>query len=495
MNAPIVRVYALLLLLLALLVWKTSQWAVFDAEALKDNSANRRPLIEAQTIHRGDIKTADGTVVAESSPEGGGPNPVYVRQYPTGSLFGNPVGYSFIQAGQTGIERSENDALVGNQNEFSSIIDQLRGITQQGANVTLTIDANVQRLATDELNSAIASTPGASGFGGSAVALDPTTGAVKAMVSVPGFDPNKARTSAGLDELNHAKGPSAIVNRATQGTYPPGSTMKVVTAAAALDSGQFTPATVLSGASPQTIGGVPLSNAGGEQFGDIDMSTALTYSVNTYFAQVGEKLGPATMFKYMDRFGFFHDPQLDYPTQQMVPSGVYSTDGSHLLTANRPIDIGRVAIGQGQLLTTPIQMAEVAAAVANRGVLDKPTFVQEVTDADGRTISSLHPEAQSTVMSTKTADELTSMMTKVTQEGTAAGLTVEGLPFAGKTGTAEIGDPANGLHQPWFIGFAPATDPKVAVAVTLERCQGCFGGEVAGPVATKIMDAVLNEGG
>ncbi len=140
-------------------------------------------------------------------------------------------------------------------------------------------------------------------------------------------------------------------------------------------------------------------------------------------------------------------------------------------------------------------MAEVAAAVANGGVLDKPTFVQEVTDADGRTISSLHPEAQSTVMSTKTADELTSMMTKVTQEGTAAGLTVEGLPFAGKTGTAEIGDPASGVHQPWFIGFAPATDPKVAVAVTLERCQGCFGGEVAGPVATKIMDAVLNEGG
>ena len=495
MNAPIVRVYGLLLLLLALLVWKTSQWAVFDADALKDNSANRRPLIEAQTIHRGDIKTADGTVVASSSPVGGGPNPVYVRDYPAGSLFGNPVGYSFIQAGQTGLERSENDALVGNQNEFSSIIDQLRGLTQQGANVTLTIDANVQRLATDSLNSAIASTPGASGFGGSAVALDPTTGAIKAMVSVPGFDPNKARTSAGLRELNNAKGPSAIVNRATQGTYPPGSTMKVVTATAALDSGEFTPSSVLSGASPQTIGGVPLSNAGGEQFGDIDMSTALTFSVNTYFAQVGEKLGPATMFKYMDRFGFFHDPQVDYPTQQMVPSGVYSTNGSHLLTQGQPIDIGRVAIGQGQLLTTPIQMAEVAAAVANGGVLDKPTFVQEVNDADGRTISSLHPEAQSTVMSTKTADELTSMMTKVTQEGTAAGLTVEGLPFAGKTGTAEIGDPANGINQPWFIGFAPATDPKVAVAVTLERCQGCFGGQVAGPVATKIMDAVLNEGG
>jgi peptidoglycan glycosyltransferase len=494
-NTPIVRVYALLLLLLALLVWKTSQWAVFDAQALKDNSANRRPLIEAQTIHRGEIKTSDGTVIAESSPEGGGAHPVYVRHYPTGSLFGNPVGYSFIQAGQSGIERSENDPLVGNQNEFSSIIDQLRGTTQQGANVTLTINGNVQRVATDALNEAIASTPGASGFGGAAVALDPTTGAVLAMASVPGFDPNKARTSAGLSELNKPQQPSIIINRATQSGYPPGSTMKVVTATAALDSGQFTPGSVLSGATPQVIGGVPLSNAGNEPFGDIDMTTALTNSVNTYFAQVGEKLGPATMFKYMDRYGFFSDPQLDYPTDQMIPSGVYSTNGSHLLTQNEPIDIGRVAIGQGQLLTTPLQMAEVASAVANRGVLDKPTFVQDVTDSDGRTISSLSPQVQSTVMSTRTASELTEMMTKVTQEGTAAGLTVEGLPFAGKTGTAEIGDPANGINQPWFIGFAPASDPKVAVAVTLERCQGCFGGEVAGPVATRIMDAVLSEGG
>ncbi len=130
-----------------------------------------------------------------------------MRDYPAGSLFGNPVGYSFIQAGQTGLERSENDALVGNQNEFSSIIDQLRGLTQQGANVTLTIDANVQRLATDSLNSAIASTPGASGFGGSAVALDPTTGAIKAMVSVPGLRPEQGEDVGGASRAEQRQGP------------------------------------------------------------------------------------------------------------------------------------------------------------------------------------------------------------------------------------------------------------------------------------------------
>ena len=314
MNPPIVRVYAFLLLLLALLVWKTSQWAVFDAQALKDNSANRRPLIEAQTIHRGDIKTADGTVVAESSPEGGGANPVYVRHYPQGSLFGNPVGYSFINTGQTGIEQSENDALVGNQNEFSTILDQFRGTQQQGANVTLTIDANAQRVATDELNSAIANTPGAAGFGGSVVALDPSTGAVKAMVSVPGYDPNIVKNSKAYSRLSRERpGPGQagpLFNRATQSAYPPGSTMKVVTATAALDSGQFTPSSVLTANSPTTIGGVPLSNDGDRSWGPIDMTTALTNSVNTYFAQVGEKVGTATMFKYMNRYGFFHDPAI-----------------------------------------------------------------------------------------------------------------------------------------------------------------------------------------
>jgi penicillin-binding protein A len=499
MNRPIVRLYAFLLLLLALLVWKTSQWSVFDAQALQDNPLNHRPLIEAQRVHRGTIKTADGVTVADSSPVGGGANPIYERHYPTGSLFGNPVGYAFPTVGDSGIERSENNALIGKENEFSSIIDQLRGSTQEGDDITLTLDAQAQRVATDALNSEIQSTAGASGFGGSVVALDPRTGAVEVMASVPGYDPNTVQDPATFRRLNRqgpsSGQPSPIFNRATQSSYPPGSTMKVVTAAAALDSGKFTPSSVLSGHSPQIIGGAPLSNAGGEEFGDIDMTTALTNSVNTYFAQVGEQIGTQTMFKYMTRFGFNADPQLDYPSDQMLASGVYAPNGT-LEGPNAPIDIGRVAIGQANLTVTPMQMAEVAAAVANHGVLERPSFVARVTDPDGRTIRSLSPTPQSTVMSTKTASELTTMMTHVTQEGTAAGLTVAGgITFAGKTGTAEIGDPANGINQPWFIAFAPADNPRVAVAAMIERCQGCFGAEVAGPVATRVIDTLLAEGG
>jgi penicillin-binding protein A len=485
-NRPVVRLFAVLLVLFALLVWKTSQWAVFDASALQDNPQNRRSLILSQTVPRGTIKTADGVTVAESSPENGGNTPIYVRHYPQGALFGNPVGYSFVEVGQSGIERSENDALTGERNEFTSIIDQLRGVAQSGDDVTLTIDAHAQQVATQALEQAqgVAGSNGA----GAVVAIDPSTGAIKAMASIPGYDPNSIRDTATFHQLN-TESDAPLFNRATQSGYPPGSAMKVVTATAALDSGEFTPSTVLSGRSPQIIGGAPLFNAGNEQFGNIDMTTALTNSVNTYFAQVGERLGADTMFEYMDRFGFNQDPQLDYPDSQMRASGVYAANGS-LYGPNGPIDIGRVAIGQGSLLVTPLQMAEVAATVANHGVLMRPTFVQEITDPDGRTVQELDPREQSTVMSPETASTLTDMMTKVTQEGTAAGLTVDGTTFAGKTGTAEI-DPQAGINQPWFIAFAPATDPQVAVAATIERCTHCFGADVAGPVATQVMESLL----
>jgi peptidoglycan glycosyltransferase len=493
-NAPITKLYAFILVLLAALVGFTSYWAVFDANALKDEPQNRRPLIAEQTVKRGFIKTADGVTIAESQPEGGGPHPVYVRSYPQGSKYGNPVGYSFIQAGQTGIEKSENAVLAGERNEFTSIIDELRGVPQEGDNVTLTIDSRVQNAATQALQSAISSN-GLPGVGGAVVALVPSTGAVRAMVSLPGYDPNSVKSSQVLEQLNSKGSGSPLFNRATQSTYPPGSTMKVVTAAAALDSGKSTPGSVLSGRSPQNIGGVPLFNAGNEQFGNIDMTTALTHSVNTYFAQVGEQLGTDTMVSYMKRFGFYSDPELDYPDGQMAPSGPYNSDG-HLVTSD--FDVGRVAIGQGgaegQDLASPLQMAEVAATVANGGKLMQPTFLQQVTDPDGRVTEKLTPHVQSTAISPETASQLTQMMTNVTNEGTATGLTVQAGEFAGKTGTAEI-DVQNGINQPWFIAFAPAKDPQIAVAATIERCQGCFGAEVAGPVVTQTIDAALSAGG
>ena len=471
MNHQIVKLFGFVLVLYALLFGFTSYWSIFDANSLKANQANRRPLLEEQKIRRGSILADDGTVIARSRGVGSGNNKIFVRHYPQGALFGNPIGYSFVTQGRVGFELSHNDELVGNKTEFLSLLDELQGHAQEGDNVQSPLDPAAQRAAVD----------GLAGRRGAVVAIVPSTGEIKAMVSIPEYDPNQIPKH--LAQLNRDSS-APLFNRATQAGYPPGSTMKVVTATAALDSGEFTPNSVLNGSSPKVIGGVSLSNSGGEQFGDIDMTTALTNSVNTWWAQVGEQLGKDEMFKYMDRYGFDAKPRLDYPGFQLATSGIF--DGNKLLDAGDPIDIGRVAIGQERLRVTPLQMAEVAATVANKGELMEPRLWSKVIDPDGRE-TKLDPARQSRVMSEETASELNDMMQSVVQEGTGTAAAVSGIDVAGKTGTAEV---TGGANQAWFIGFAPADDPKIAIAVTVERTTG-FGGPTAGPIFRSVAETIL----
>jgi penicillin-binding protein A len=470
-NHQIVKLFGFVLVLYALLFGFTSYWSIFDANSLKANQANRRPLLEEQTIRRGSILADDGTVIARSRGVGRGNNKIFVRHYPLGALFGNPIGYSFVTQGRVGFELSHNDELVGNKTEFLSLLDQLQGHSQEGDNVQSSLDPSAQRAAVD----------GLAGRRGAVVAIVPATGEIKAMASIPEYDPNQVPKH--LAQLNRDSS-APLFNRATQAGYPPGSTMKVVTATAALDSGEFTPNSVLNGGSPKVIGGVSLSNAGGEQFGDIEMTTALTNSVNTWWGQAGERLGKDTMFKYMDRYGFDAKPRLDYPGFQLATSGVF--DGNNLLDAGDPIDIGRVAIGQERLRVTPLQMAEVAATVANQGELMEPRLWSKVIDPDGRE-TKLDPARQSRVMSEETASDLNDMMQSVVQEGTGTAAAVSGIDVAGKTGTAEV---TGGANQAWFIGFAPANDPKIAIAVTVERTTG-FGGPTAGPIFKSVAETIL----
>jgi peptidoglycan glycosyltransferase len=471
MNRQIVKLFGVLLALYALLFGFTSYWSVFDADSLNANQANRRPLLEEQKIKRGDILAADGSAIAHSRPIGKGDNKIYVRHYPQGGLFGNPIGYSFVTQGRVGFELSHNDELVGNKTEFLSVLDELQGHSQEGDKVQSSLDPAAQEAAVN----------GLAGRRGSVVAIVPSTGEVRAMVSIPEYDPN--RIPKDFAQLNRDSS-APLFNRATQAGYPPGSTMKVVTATAALDSGEFTPGSVLSGRSPQTIGGVALSNSGGEQFGDIDMTTALTNSVNTWWAQVGEKLGNDTMFQYMDRFGFDAKPRLDYPSFQLATSGVF--DGNKLLGPSDPIDIGRVAIGQERLRVTPLQMAEVAATVANKGELMEPRLWSKVIDPDGRE-TKLDPARQSRVMGEDIAATLNTMMQSVVREGTGTAAAVSGIDVAGKTGTAEL---SPGVNDAWFIGFAPADDPQIAIACIVEHTSG-FGGPTCGPIFKAVAEATL----
>ena len=475
MNPQIVKLFGVVLVLYALLFAFTSYWSIFDSEGLEANVANKRPLLEEQRIERGEILAADGSVIARSNPRGRGGNRTFVRTYPQGRLFGNPIGYSFVERGRVGFELSHNDELVGEKTEFLSILDTLRGQTQEGSDVQSSLDPEAQATAIEALG----------GQKGSVVAIVPSTGEVRVMASIPEYDPNEVASSEGFQALN--QDPDApLFNRATQAGYQPGSTMKVVTATAALDSGEFEPDSVLNADSPKEISGVPLANAGGQSFGDIDMETALTNSVNTYWAQVGEDLGTDTMYEYMDRFGFNQEPPLDYPSFQLATSGEFA-DGKLLDAGSDQIDVGRMAIGQDKLNVTPLQMAMVVAAVANGGELMEPRLWSKVIDTDGRE-DKLDPERMSRVMSEDTAETLTGMMEDVVNEGTGGAAALAEVQVAGKTGTAEI--TLDGVNQAWFIGFAPSDDPRIAIAATVERTSG-QGGTVAAPIAQQVLEVLL----
>jgi peptidoglycan glycosyltransferase len=235
---------------------------------------------------------------------------------------------------------------------------------------------------------------------------------------------------------------------------------------------------------------VPLANDFNQSFGPITLKTGLQESVNTVFAQVGEKLGKPTMKDYMERFGFDKKPQLDYPKDSMSASVVAPTPPGHPVSpTSKFVDVGRMAIGQGGLQATPLQMAQVAAAVANDGELMKPHIADRIVDRDGRTVKTIKPARQSTVMKPSTAAAVTDMMVAVVQNGTGTKAAIPGIQVAGKTGTAETEFGAK-INDVWFIGFAPADHPRIAVAVTVKAVTG-FGGDFAAPIARDIMESLL----
>jgi peptidoglycan glycosyltransferase len=482
LNRQITQLFGLAALLFAILIAFTSRWTVFEAKSLADQPSNRRALIQEQRVPRGFIFASDGrTKLADNVAHGSGQNRTFTRTYPTGPLFSHAVGYSFIRNGRRGLEQSRNDDLAGKEDEFESILAGLEASRKEGFDVVTTLDVDGQKAAIQ----------GLAGRKGAVVALEPATGKVRVMASFPEFDANRIPDE--FRELN-TDPDKPTFNRTTQEGYPPGSTFKTVTATAALDSGKFRPDSIVDGSSPKTISGTPLANAGGEQFGPITLTDALTNSVNTVWAQVGERIGRRTLVEYMDRFGFNEDPKLDYPTDQMLASGVRDAKG-RLLGGDAGFDVGRVAIGQGgaegQILATPLQMAEVAATIGNGGKLMKPQLTDEVVRKDGRVKERVAPDMQSQVMKPETAKALGGMMAQVVKEGTGTAAALEGIDVAGKTGTAEVANRT--ANQAWFICFAPVDKPRMAVAVTIERTQG-QGGTEAAPIAKQVLEALLQRG-
>jgi peptidoglycan glycosyltransferase len=459
-NSSVTRLFVLILVLFAVLVGFTSRWTVFEAEALRDNPNNRRELLAEQLIKRGVMRADNGELLAGNRAL---PQERYERRYPTGPLFAHAVGCTSLERGRSGLEDHYNDALTGRATDAVDALSRLLGPAKVGDDLRTALSSRSQRVATDALEGR----PGR----GAVVAMELETGAVKVLAAKPSFDPEGDDCGANF-------------NFATQAALAPGSTMKVVTAAAAIDSGRYEPGSQVSGENGKIISGAPLNNFGNESFGPIDLTTALTNSVNTVWAEVAEKIGKDTMAEYMEKFGFYKDPPMDYPDRQMVPSGVNTGRNRLTRPTSDRVDIGRVAIGQGGLETTALQMASVAQTIGNGGVRMEPRLVAKVLDPDGRTVDEPLPEEAERVISQDTAQQLTDMMRKVVDEGTGTAAALEGVQVAGKTGTAEVN--LQGLNNPWFIGF---TD-EFAVAVVLERVQGGTGGVVAAPIAKQVLEAL-----
>jgi penicillin-binding protein A len=482
MNEPISRLFGLVVVLFALLVAFTSRWTVFDAASLRNNSLNHRAQLEEQRIPRGRILAADGTVLAYSTKRVSGPNKgTYARHYPTHGLFAHAVGYDYPDIGATGLERFYDGPLTDRSTGLRTVLDQLLGRRRVGQDVYTHLDPAAQRVAYQQL----------AGHEGAIVALDPRTGAVRVMASNPTYNPTTVDIPAVFRRLNTGSAPGPLVNRATQFGTAPGSTFKTVTSTAAIDSGKFSIDSRVSGRNGVVISGVPLANDSSESYGDLDLVEALTKSVNTVFAQIAVAVGKPTMKRYMQRFGFDSKPLLDYPRDQMSASGEYRTPRSNkiLPPTSTYVDVGRMGIGQDKLQVTPLQMALVAASIANKGVLMQPRLGARIVDSDGRTTKVIQPRVQKRVMSPATAQALTTMMVSVVQRGTGTKASIPGVQVAGKTGTAET-QFGSQINNVWFIAFAPASHPRIAVAVLMKRVPG-FGGDFAAPPAKAVIESLL----
>jgi peptidoglycan glycosyltransferase len=444
---------------------------IFGADRIQGNAFNKRRLVEEYAVKRGDIISADKQTLATS--EDTGAEYRYQRKYPveTASLFADVTGYDSWRYGRTGLEATFNEELLGKGPEtLKSLGTRLLERSKNGNSLALTVDSRLQRAASDALGNRK----------GSVVALDPGTGAVLAMVSSPTYDPNVAVPKQGQDTqaewaaLN-ADPAKPLFNRPTSGLYPPGSSFKVVVAAAALDTGTVTPDAIYDCAGKLVVNGYTIYDFGKKTHGQLSFAQALVLSCNITFAQVGLKLGGDSLTRYAQAFGWDKPIPYDLPTEA-------STMASAAELNSNPVELATASFGQGEDLATPLQMAQVAAAVANGGVAMKPYLVNQVQDYNGKVIEQFAPKQLGRVMSADTAATVTGMMVDVVDHGTGTAAQINGVSVAGKTGTAEV---EGAEPHAWFICFAPSSDPTLAVAVLVEN--GGEGGATAAPIARKVL--------
>ena len=480
MNAPLRKVAISVLVLFTLLIVNVNVIQVVRAESLRENPRNTRVLTEEYDQERGSIVVAGNEIASSVETDDA---LTYLRTYPQGPTYAAVTGYYSVLFGKTGLERAENDVLSGTDDRLAlrRLGDILTGRDPSGGNVELTLDPAVQQAAMDGLD----------GVTGAVVALDPSTGAVLGLASSPTYDPaqlashDPAAMRAYDRSITPAKGSGAAdprVDQALSERYSPGSIFKVIVSAAALSTGQYTPDSVVAAPQELTLPGTstPLQNFGGEacsSSGQQKLIDALTISCNTAFAQLGIDLGQDKVREMAEAFGL-DDEGFTIP----LP-----VSGSTVGDIANDAELGVASIGQQNVQVTPMQAAMIASTVADDGRLMRPYLVNSVQAHDLSVVDQTEPEEMGRPISADVADQLTRMMTSVVDNGSGRRARISGVEVAGKTGTAENAGPDHN----WFIGFAPADHPKIAVAVFV-RNGGGTGGDISAPIAKSVMETYLN---
>ena len=481
MNTQIRRLGIALTVLFVAIFIQLNWLQIVDAKKLNDNPINTRAVVRDFSRPRGVVQTADGAIVAVSNPS----DDAFKRQraYPEGPLFAHLTGYFSFTYGSDGVERTYNDALTGKSQQLDiKRLGDLLLRKDKSANVTLTVSKRLQQVATQALGPRK----------GAVVALDPKTGAILAMVDYPSYDPNplashdQKTVRAAWNALN-ADPNKPLLPRSYRERYFPGSSFKVVTTATALATGDATPSSPVFPSLtelplPQST--QPLRNFGGERCGG-PLPEVLRVSCNTAFAQLGLNLGGPKLTAGAQAFGFTKVPPIDLPFG--VASGF--PDATAFLQ-DKPA-LAKSAIGQQDVSATPLQMALVAAGIANDGVVMVPHVMNEVRDSEGQVVSTFGPKPWTTAVPPDVAHTTRDMMIGVVQGGTGTKAQIPGVPVAGKTGTAQTG---RDTSHTWFVAFAPANAPRVAVAVILEdqpSTNEATGGVLAAPIAQTVMRAAL----
>ena len=494
MNNQLRHISVIALVLLAVLIGSTTYWQTWAQAGLADRKDNSVSLISRLTVDRGKILASDGTVLADNRRHRKRGLTIFTRHYPGNDLAPQVIGYATPAGTTTGLEASLDDYLTGANTNLSNTLkeelDKLGGRTVRGNSVILTLRPAVQRLALSEL----------AGRCGAVVALDARTGAVYAMASSPTYNANLIEQPHGFAKIGRIRGAcgdrTALQNNATAGRYPPGSTFKLVTASAALDTGAVTPTTgfydpgycmeygrkVYNSAAPDA----PSAH---ETFGQVTFAQALEHSINAVFCNVGKQIGARSILEYTKRYGFYSLPALDLPPETMNASGLYNNGRLYWPTDFNKVDPGRLAFGQERMLVTPLQMALVAATIANGGAEPKPYLVQKIVAPDGSIVTKTTPQTLGRPIKATTAAELNQMMQLVVQGGTGTAAQIPGVAVAGKTGTAELG--LGNLYDAWFVCFAPADHPRYVVSVVVEKQPNGFGGSISAPIARAVLEKLL----